>query len=1491
MAFRESQIADSSKLEGIPNYSVWEFKVRSVLNRDDVWKLVDPPPGTVAPTDPAEIAALEIQKKKALTIIALSVKDNVIPYISHITEPDVCWKVLQDLYSNKTNSRKLLLKRKLTNLKMEEGTIVSQFLQQLKELVNELACVGEILNDAELVERTLMALPESFEGLVNNIMYRETLPSLAALTVILLQEETRRELRGSKKIENEALLVKNGGRGTTHRRSGDEGKKQKKPGSSCHYCGKKDHWLRNCPDLAAELKKRRASRKEPSVNFVDNFSFGSNDLGSCDSDSGGDDVPVSWSQSQGRPVPVDEPELALNVSELLLADHWEKEKDEWFIDSGATRHVTGKKALLSNIREGSSSKISTAGGERLNVAGKGSVDIPTVSGSITYEDVLYVPGVTKNLLSVGTMTDNPENHKLLFDSKKVWILRNFPSPESHHVVTEGKRDPRNGLYKFNSPKFLVNSATLEAKEQEARLWHYRLGHANIQIIQFMAQKHKVTGLPQITPSKLFCASCQLGKQSRQRIPREQVKRRPLSGSTGGSSSVPHPERSSTRTSGPLQLIHSDICDPFSTPSLSGSRYILTITDDFSRFTWLFFLKHKNETLAKFKQFKTMIELHKDLKIKAIRSDRGGEYISNAFQEFCDEHGILRQFTQSHTPHQNGVAERKNRSLMEKARSMAFASQIPTHLWPEAVSTANYLINRTATRANSGDTPYGKLTGITPSLSHLRVFGCRTFVLNTNSHKKKWTQKSRECIFLGYDQNSRGFRNYHRPTRKVIISKDVVFDENTFPCSLHKSGLDCSNGHPQNSPIWFDEPSPTSPSESNLSKPGTSQPAIPQVSSSPTQLSSPSLASQVTSSPTMTPAPVDSTPDPFSVPQTPEHRAESSCQPSVPVHVPPFPNLQSYPISDFQIPLSLDPDNSHLAQVPLHTYQRRSRVLPEPLPVQEETLSRSTRPRKLPSRFADFDLHSAETTSTLPLPESVHTALQHPGWLSAMQDELSSIHKNDTWELVPLPPGRKAISTKWIFRVKTNADGSTSKLKARLVAKGFQQQAGTDYTETFAPVVKWNTLRTVVALAGYHGWPIFHLDVKTAFLNGVIHEDIYVAPPPGFDDFSRPGLACKLKRALYGLKQAPRAWYSKVDGYLLSQGLTKSTADGNLYYFEEGGKLTLLILYVDDVYITGDHSSHIAEVRANIQCEFEMCDLGLLSYSLGLEFIFDTAGILVTQRQYVRELLTEFGLSDCRPAYTPMQEKLKLELDMSAPSTDTTTYQRMVGKLIFLTHTRPDISFAVGLVSRFMCRPQEPHLLAVKQIYRYLKATSEFALLYQRGGVSSLCGFTDSDWAGDTLDRKSTTGFVFLLGGTPITWNSKKQPTVALSSTEAEYMAITEGTKEAIWLRRLLGELKLQNLQTPTMIRGDNQGSINLAHNPIYHGRTKHVEVRHHFIREKILSKEISLEFVPTGQQLADVFTKALGRIAFERIRSKLGFVKINEKKQAESIPWNSQPSD
>lgn len=393
--------------------------MRNILSRDDAWKLVDPPSGTVAPTDPVEIEKLESAKKRALTLIALSVKDSVIPFIANISEPDKCWRVLRDLYANNTNTRKLMLRRKLAVLKMSESSTMSNFLQEVTELVNEFAAVGETIPDDELVEHILLALPDTFEVLVNTIMYREKLPKPSALIATLLQDEVRRNLRAPRRTEAEALLVKNAGRHSANRRSAAEGdQKIAKAGGNCHYCGQKGHWLRNCPELAAEVKRRRASRiEQPTVNLIDNFEIDEYD--SYDS----------------FPNDTADPDLTINFTEVNLAC---SKDEEWFLDSGASRHVTGRKNLLSNLEGGNHSRISTAGGERLHVAGQGSVDFPTTSGGIKLDEVLYVPGVTKNLISVGSITDGKQGLKVLFDSKSAWILRNSPAPDPCNVVASGR---------------------------------------------------------------------------------------------------------------------------------------------------------------------------------------------------------------------------------------------------------------------------------------------------------------------------------------------------------------------------------------------------------------------------------------------------------------------------------------------------------------------------------------------------------------------------------------------------------------------------------------------------------------------------------------------------------------------------------------------------------------------------------------------------------------------------------------------------------------------------------------------------------------------------------------------------------------------------------------------------------------------------------------------------------------------------------------------
>eukprot|EP00253_Pinus_taeda_P029567 PITA_29567 len=461
----------------------------------------------------------------------------------------------------------------------------------------------------------------------------------------------------------------------------------------------------------------------------------------------------------------------------------------------------------------------------------------------------------------------------------------------------------------------------------------------------------------------------------------------------------------------------------------------------------------------------------------------------------------------------------------------------------------------------------------------------------------------------------------------------------------------------------------------------------------------------------------------------------------------------------------------------------------------------------------------------------------------MNEEYHSLLANDKWDLVPLPKGRKLVRCKWVYRTKYGPDGKVDKHKARLVAKGFSQVEGIDYTETFSPVAKMNSIRLVLSLAASLKWEVHQMDVKSAFLHGDLHEEIYMEQPIGFVQ-TDSSLVCRLKKSLYGLKQAPRAWYAKMDSFLLESGFSRCFSDNTVYTKEVGNSLIILVLYVDDLILTGSDPNLINHVKSSLKKKFEMTDLGHLHYFLGLQVLQSKEGISLSQSKYACDILRHFHMEDCKPAPSPFQSGVKLFVSCTSPEVDATLYRQLVGKLLYLTHTRPDLSFVVGLVARFIAK-----------------------------AAPLLVGFIDSDWAGDPDDRKSTAGYVFTLGSGPITWACKKQAAISLSSAEAEYRGAVEASKEALWLREILSELGFEQ-QHPTTLWCDNQSAIQLCKDPVQHQRSKHIELYMHFIRKLIHDHVLEVQYCSTDDQVADIFTKALTEAKFTKLRYMLGFQEV-----------------
>jgi hypothetical protein len=453
------------------------------------------------------------------------------------------------------------------------------------------------------------------------------------------------------------------------------------------------------------------------------------------------------------------------------------------------------------------------------------------------------------------------------------------------------------------------------------------------------------------------------------------------------------------------------------------------------------------------------------------------------------------------------------------------------------------------------------------------------------------------------------------------------------------------------------------------------------------------------------------------------------------------------------------------------------------------------------------------------------------------------------------------------------NGIVSRNKVRLVAQGYNQQEGIDYDETFSPVARLESIRILLAYACAHNFKLFQMDVKSAFLNGVINEEVYVAQPPGFIDFEKPNYVYKLKKALYGLKQAPKAWYDRLKTFLVDHKYTMGLVDNTLFTKKKDSHIIIVQINVDDIIFGSTCQELCVDFSKIMHDEFEMSMMGELNFFLGLQIKQLEDGIFFNQSKYIKDMLKKFGLEDSKPIKTPMSTETKLTKDEESESVDSTKYRGMIGSLLYLTASRPDIMFSVCLCARFQEDPKTTHLEAVKRIFRYIKGTTHLGLWYPKGTGIDTIVYADSDHAGDYVDRKSTSGICTFVGHCLTSWFSKKQTTLAISTTEAEYVLAGKACQQALWMKQALVDYGIQ-LNDITILC-DNKGAIDLIKNPVQHARTKHIEIRHHFLRDNVQKGNISIEKVSSEDNIADILTKPLKREPFNLLRLGLGLMEPN----------------
>lgn len=1025
-----------------------------------------------------------------------------------------------------------------------------------------------------------------------------------------------------------------------------------------------------------------------------------------------------------------------------------KREEVWFLDSGCSNHMCGKRQCFSDFDGTYRHSVKLGNNTRMEVMGKGNIWLKLEGATQVITDVYYVPDLKNNLLSIGQLQE-----------RGLAILIKHGVCKLYH--------PRRGLIMqtwmtANRMFVLLASMVPESStclqtmtEDESQLWHRRYGHLSYKGLRTLRYREMVKGIPPLKATTKSCTDCLVGKQHREAIPK----------------------RSQWRASKKLQLVHADICGPITPSSNSDRRYILTFIDDYSRKVWIYFLIEKSEAFTTFKHDKSLVEKESGVPICSLRTDRGGEFTSTEFNTFCKDNGISRQLTAAYTPQQNGVAERKNRTIMNMVRCMLTDLEVPKRFWPEAARWTTHVLNRSPTSVVKEKTPEEMWSGIKPKVDYFRVFGCLAHVHVPDQKRKKLDDKSFPCVLLGVSDESKAYRLFDPATKKIVTSRDVSFEEDKG-WNWGRTAEEVK----QDVLVWegCDE------DKAEESEDEDQEATVPVVSQ------------------------------------------------EAPSEVPPAAN------------------RSRRAPPYLQDY------------VSGEGLSEGEDESNNLVMFASYED-----------PCSFEEAAVEEKWRKAMDCEMESIEKNETWQLTPLPTGAKKIGVKWVFKTKLNENGEVDKYKARLVAKGYAQQHGIDYNEVFAPVARWDTIRTVLALAAQKGWSVYQLDVKSAFLHGDLDEDVYVEQPLGYVRKGEEQKVYKLRKALYGLKQAPRAWYSKIEAYFLKEGFTRCNYEHTLFVkSEEGGKRLLIIsLYVDDLIFTGNDACMFEKFKSSMKDEFEMTDLGKMKYFLGVEIMQKPEGIYLSQKRYAGELLERFHLQNGNSVKNPIVPGSRFSKEGRGAKVDATLYKQLIGSLMYITATRPDLMYVTCLLSRYMASPTEMHMQAAKRVLRYLKGTVSLGLFYKRGDVTELAAYTDSDYAGDIDDRRSTSGYVFLLNGGAVSLASKKQPVVTLSTTEAEFVAAAACACQCVWMRRILEQLDCLQLQ-PTTILCDNSSTIKLSKNPVLHGRSKHIDVRFHFLRDLTKEEVVRIIHCGTKEQVADIMTKPLKLDMFIKLREELGVCEV-----------------
>ncbi|KAB2634323.1 hypothetical protein D8674_038379 [Pyrus ussuriensis x Pyrus communis] len=1044
-------------------------------------------------------------------------------------------------------------------------------------------------------------------------------------------------------------------------------------------------------------------------------------------------------------------------------------QDTWIVDSGASHHITSDISDISQVKpfEGSE-KITIGNGTGLPIKHIGSTKLQTPTHSLILNKVLHVPTIARSLLSVKQLcADN--NNWFICDESAFFVQ----DKKTREIVYQGKSRP-DELFQIpvvtsakGSQHITRCPAAYLGKAVKNNVWHQRLGHPAHDVMTFMLKQSNIS--VQTDDNHNTCISCIQGKMSR----------------------LPFPVRTDRCTSH-FQKVHTDVWGPAPVRSIEGYRYYVTFVDEYTRFVWIFPMSNKSDVFTIFVQFYQFVLTQFDISIKSLQTDGGGEYTSKRFSSFLAAKGIL-----------------KHRHILDTAITLLSASGLPSVFWYFACAHSVRLINNMPCKSLCFSSPYLSLYQKLPDIQFLKIFGSAVFPCLRPYNSNKLQPRSVMLIC------------YNLQTKKLVISRHVYFDESLFPARMvsHTSParMYSHEEQEQSRPVPVLVTILVSYSQRNTTSAGSQQ----SLSQSGVELFSPNT----------TPSEEHVSPEP-EVQGSDTSLIHSSSQVTTPL----LPVIAPAPQQEV-ISSPSPPHTTNLVPTPINRECIQTRLRTGAISRKSFMGCLASLPQLCSLQLDDFSSDGSSTTLSVPVsggfsfiadistceePRTFKAASLSSEWQTAMQEEFNALKSQGTWILVPPPSHRSIISSKWVYKVKKNPDGSTSRFKARLVAHGYTQEQGLDYSETFSPVVRHTTVRLILALATQFSWSLRQLDIKNAFLHGDLEEDVYMKQPQGFVDATCPGYVCKLVKSLYGLKQAPRAWNSKFTSYFPAVGFQSSFSDSSLFVKIDGSDIILLLLYVDDIILTGSDSTKIQSVIDDLAGVFKLKDMGRLTYFLGLHIQYrDDGSLFISQAKYAMDVLQKAGMDTCKSTSTP--------------------------------------SHSVNMVCQFMAQPTDVHMVLVKRILRYIQGTIGYGLHYTKSKEFNITTYSDSDWAADINTRRSITGFV----------QSKKQSTVSRSSTQAEYKALAHCAADVFWVRFVFKDLH-QSISVPPFIYCDNLSALALSSNPVFHSKIKHLNTDYHFVREKVQRGDLLVHYVPTDDQVADVFTKGLHSPIFHKHCKSLG---------------------